>query len=395
MKFFDIFRLALSTFRNNKMRTFLTIFGVSIGIGTVVFLFSVGYGIQKITIGEITSIKALTTYNVSADESAIIKLDNDTIKKISLLDHVKSVTKNYTLSGQVAYNQTKTDLIISAVESQYVDLESPSLAAGQLFSKTAKDSIVLTTAITEAFGASADSLVDKKITLSAYIPNPADNQNPTLFEHEYQVSGIIKDNSTSYAYVPLSSIKIPAGSVFSLIKVQVDDTQNMTNVKEKLTNMGLQSTSVGEKVDQMNKIFRIAEIILIIIGAIALFVASIGMFNTLTISLLERTKDIGIMKSLGATDREIYFIFLTESSLISFAGGIFGIILSSIIGSLINLIIAIMANQAGGEPAKIVQLPSEFALIILLFSLIIGILTGIYPSRRAARLNPLDALRYE
>lgn len=396
MKLIDIFRIALSTFRNNKMRTFLTIFGISIGIGAIVFLFSLGYGVQKITIGEITAIKALTTYNVSANQSSILQLNEEAVKKIGEVKGVQSVTKNLSLSGQVAFNDTKTDLLINAANFEFADLESPRIEAGKLFSSNDSGEIVITSSIAKAFNTSSDKILGQTLKLTAYLPDPEKNSKESmLIEKQYEVVGIIKDTSASYAFIPISSIKIPPGTSYSVLKAKVVDSKDMASVKEKLTEMGYQSTSVGEKVSQMNKIFNVAQIVLIILGAIALIVASIGMFNTLTISLLERTKDIGIMKALGATDKEIYLVFLTESSLISLAGGIFGIIQAFVIGTGINLLVATLAQRAGGEPAKIVQMPLFFTLIVLAFSFVVGIATGLYPSKRAAKLNPLDALRYE
>lgn len=395
MRSIDVFRIAFSTFRNNKMRTFLTIFGVSVGIGAIVFLFSFGYGIQRITIGDISSIKALSTFNITSGNSSIINLNNETVGKIKKIENVTGVYPNLSISGQISFADTKTDLIISAVPPEYVDLESPRMEAGGIYQENNGNEIVLSSAIVKAFNTKNEDIISKSVLVTMYLPDQTVGAEPRLVQKKFVVTGIIKDTATAYSYVPSGSIELPSSVTYTVVKAKMDDTKNMVKVKEDLAKMGLQSSSVGEKVEQMNRIFNIAKIILLIFGAIALFVASIGMFNTLTISLLERTKDIGIMKALGATDREVYFIFLSESTLISLAGGALGIIIAFILGTALNVVVAVLATNAGGEAVKIIQIPILFSLFILFFSFLIGLVTGLYPSKRAAKLNPLDALRYE
>lgn len=395
MKIRDIFGTAFSTFANNKMRTLLTIFGVSIGIGAIVFLVSIGYGLQEITVGEIKSIKALSTFNVTSGNSALLSLNDEALSKFKALPNVASVNENLAMSGQIGYQNTKTDILVNAVSAEYAELDDPKMQVGQIFKPDSRSDIVITALVANAFNQKPEDMVGKKVKLNYYMPNPENEKNMTMKEGEFNVVGVIKDNVTSYVYVPIKSIEIPAGSKYSTIKVKINDVNNMSEVKDKLVDMGFRASSIGERITQMNRVFDITKIVLLVLGAIAMIVASIGMFNTLTISLLERTRDIGIMKALGATDREIYFIFLTEATIISLAGGIFGITLAFILGEAVNITVSTLAIRAGGDKVDIFQAPMMFIAIILGFSLIVGFLTGLYPSKRAAKLNPLDALRYE
>lgn len=395
MRTIDIFRIAMSTFIHNKMRTFLTVFGVAIGIGAIVFLLSIGYGLQTITIDEISTIKALSTLNVTSGNSSILPLDEASLKPFKEISGVTSVNQNYTISGQAMLDKSKTDILINAVSAEYVDLESPKLEFGSLYTDDKSSNIVLTSLVASAFNVKSDELINKKIKASLYVPSTADSKLMTLVEQEYTVVGVIKDSTMAYGYIPINSFVIPAGSKYSTIKLKIDSTDNIASVKKVIVDRGYKATSLGEKISDMNKIFNIAKIVLLVLGAIALMVASIGMFNTLTISLLERTRDIGIMKSLGATDKEVYSIFLTESTLIGLLGGALGLGIAIILGNALNLVIMILANRAGGDPVKIFQAPVFLIYIILLFSVLVGFLTGVYPARRAAKLNPLDALRYE
>jgi len=395
MRPIDVIRIALSTFAHNKMRTILTILGVSVGIGAVTFLLSIGYGLQKITVDQITSSKALKTINVISGNSSILNLDQAAIDKIKIIKGVSSVDPNLIVSGQINYGKSITDIVANIVSARYVDLESLEIEAGDIYKNNTDNKIVVSSAVTNAFATKPVDFIGKKITVFAYIPNPDKENEPTLIKKGYTVSGVVKDTTASYAYLPNSTVIIPKNVNYSAVKVDTGNTTMMPSVRDKINSIGFKATSLGDKVDQVNQFFQIVNIVLLSIGAVALFVASIGMFNTLTISLLERTRDIGIMKSLGATDREVYLIFLTESTIIASLGGLFGIIGALILGSIVNILIGILASRAGGEAVAIFQTPVLFVTVIFVTSVVIGFLTGIYPARRAAKLNPLDALRYE
>jgi putative ABC transport system permease protein len=153
--------------------------------------------------------------------------------------------------------------------------------------------------------------------------------------------------------------------------------------------------ALSDTVDQANKIFSVIQIVLALFGIVALTVSAIGMFNTMTISLLERTNEIGIMKSIGASNRDIRFLFLTESILIGSFGGIGGVIIGFMGTTTINLGFNFLANRLGGQSVNVFYTPIWFILFVLLFSTLIGLFTGIYPAERASKLNPLVALRYK
>jgi ABC-type antimicrobial peptide transport system permease subunit len=395
MKPIDVLRIAMSTFTNNRMRTFLTIFGVSIGVATIVFLVSLGYGLQQITIGDIQSIKALTTYSVTTGNSGILALNQDTLKHLKTIEHVASVNGLLSMSGQITIDGHKTDVLLNDASAEYVDLESPKLSSGSAYQNDTDKKIIVTEVVATAFGVKPESLVGKTASLLFYVPNPNDSKNPIEQSGDYQIAGVIKDTTASYLYLPNGTLKLPDNTNFNDVKVRVDNADNMSGVNDTLIKMGYKTSSIGDKVSQMNKIFRIAQIVLLVFGAIALLVASIGMFNTLTISLLERTKDIGIMKALGAKDKTIYSIFLAESTIISFAGGLLGIIIALILGVAVNVLISTLALRAGGDPLNIFQPPYPFIAAVFAFSVLVGVITGVYPARRAAKLDPLVALRYE
>lgn len=130
-------------------------------------------------------------------------------------------------------------------------------------------------------------------------------------------------------------------------------------------------------------------------GGIALVVSAIGMFNTMTVTLLERTGEIGIMRTLGASSNDIKILFVSESVIVGFLGGIVGILIGVSIGFTLNTMVNVAASNFGGKSVALFAYPLGFIMFIAAFSAIVGFLTGVFPARRAAGLNPLDAIRYK
>ncbi len=132
---------------------------------------------------------------------------------------------------------------------------------------------------------------------------------------------------------------------------------------------------------------------LALFGGIALVVSAIGMFNTMTVTLLERTKEIGIMRTIGGSPLKIKVMFLMESVLMGSLGGLVGIAIGVGGGLTINFLLSALATRMGGVAMALFRFPLGFLLFIAIFSMIMGYVTGLFPSKRAGSLNPLDAIR--
>lgn len=150
-----------------------------------------------------------------------------------------------------------------------------------------------------------------------------------------------------------------------------------------------------DTVDQINQIFIVIQWVLGGFGMIALMVAAIGIFNTLTIALLERTHEIGIMKAIGGRNTDVALVFTAEASMIGFFGGIIGLTGGWVMGVLINLLVNFVATSVGGTANYLFFTPVWFASFVVLFAFTISTIAGIMPAVRAAKLDPLEALRYE
>jgi putative ABC transport system permease protein len=196
-------------------------------------------------------------------------------------------------------------------------------------------------------------------------------------------------------YIPIGWADNSVVPYFDRVKLKVDKQSNLEQARSAVIDKGLSVSALSDTVDQANKIFNVVQIVLSLFGIIALIVSAIGMFNTMTIALLERTSEIGIMKSLGASNGEIKFLFLTESVLIGVLGGIGGIMLGKMGTWSFNYGFYLLAKSFGGQPINIFYTPGWFIAFVIAFSAIVGFITGIYPAQRAARLNALTALRYK
>ncbi|MCK5080824.1 MAG: ABC transporter permease [Candidatus Moranbacteria bacterium] len=152
---------------------------------------------------------------------------------------------------------------------------------------------------------------------------------------------------------------------------------------------------VSELVDQAKQVFKVVNVILVLFEAVVLIVSAIGMFNTMTIALLERTQEIGTMKALGASKFDIWKMFLTESMIIGFMGVVVGLIIGFLMSKILNFAINVLAKNFGGLTVELFYFPTWFAIFIVIFSTLVGLVTGFYPARRAAKLNALEALRYK
>ncbi len=220
-------------------------------------------------------------------------------------------------------------------------------------------------------------------------------ETKTSANQEFKLVGIINDESAPFAYIPLQSAKNAGAVNFSMIKVKAKDQTEVATIRKTIENMGYKTDNVSDTLAQINQIFSILKVALGILGFIAMIVALLGMFNTLTISLMERTREVGYLKVIGARNRDIFLLFTTESVLIAFVGGVSGVVIGLVFEWLVNIGISTMAVRSGAFPITVFYTPFLFALIMGGFSLLVGVITGIYPARRAVRVKPLDVLRYE
>jgi putative ABC transport system permease protein len=239
--------------------------------------------------------------------------------------------------------------------------------------------------------------VNQEATFDIIVPKGLVNKGNSFVvpDQKYRVIGVVNEDSTPKVYTNLSNLRELGIQNYSQFKVEVDSKDYVSAVRKQIENMGLKTQYVGDTVAQINQVFDVFRGILSAFGLVVLFVAMLGMFNTLTISLLERIKEIALMKMLGMRRKDINRIFLTESIMLGLFGGILGLLLGIISGKAANSILNHYAINKGAEASMIFYSPVKFIIVVVILSLAVGFLTGLYPAHKAMKVKPLDVLRYE
>lgn len=183
---------------------------------------------------------------------------------------------------------------------------------------------------------------------------------------------------------------------YSSIIIRVDDQANITSVSDAVAKLGYGANTAQSMLDQINRILTMIGVVLALIGGISLFVASIGIINTMIMATFERTREIGVMRACGATRGTIRKLFTFEAGLLGFWGGVFGIVISLALGQAAHVIVTKMNLSLGNIPIeRIGNFPWWLIVGVIVFTSLLGMVAGLYPAVRASRMDPVDALRYE
>ncbi len=402
MRWTDLLQLSTRMFKARTARTLLTILGMSIGIGAVLFLFSLGYGLQLALLKRITTPEALLTLDVKS-ENPQEKINKEIIEFIKKIDNVTKVVPVFELQATGYYKNMTTDFDVISSDPSYFQLSGMRITKGRSFEE--KNEAVVSITGAQVLSDEADKIIGKKIKVKLISKKKKDiannNQENTLDKkvsisetHEYKIVGIVKGDA-NYLYININSLnKIPIYS-YNQVKVKCKNNHTMDLARKLIVQKGLSVSAISDLVDQAKKVFGILQIILILFGITSLIISAVGMFNTMSVTFLERTGEIGIMKSIGATNKNLYLIFIIESTIMGFLGGLGGLIIGISGGKLVNSVINLIATKMGGEEINIFYSPWWFILLIIIFATLIGFLTGIMPAKWASQADPLKALRYK
>jgi len=405
---FDYFLLALGNLRHRGLRSWLTIIGVFIGIAAVVSLISMGQGLQAAVIGQFgtLSVDKLTIQNKGTGfgppgSTVIEKLNEKDIKIIESVRGVEIVIPRFIRVGSLEYNEILGFGYGSDIpeEQESIDIvyESFDFEAeeGRLLKAGDKGKVLLGNNFLETDDFGREFKVGKKIKLGGEI------------EKEFEIIGILKKSSSFQMNVVVFMMSNDIKELYNiedeydLIVAQVQDKDEIEDVaeeiKRKLRNdrnekLGEESFTVEtplQALESVNTILNIINLIVIGIAAISLFIGGVGIANTMYTSVVERTKEVGIMKAIGAQNKEILSIFLIEAGLLGLGGGIVG----AIVGLGGAMLISQIAGQYLGEGLFTITISYPLLLGAVAFSFFVGILSGIFPALQASKLNVVDALR--
>lgn len=243
---------------------------------------------------------------------------------------------------------------------------------------------------------SKKDIIGKLITINVILPSQENNATAKESKLEnFKVVSVISGIENPQVYIPFINLRALNINEFSQLKIEVDNKENLSKIRKQIETMGFQTASVADTVDRVSQVFKWINIGLFVIGSIALIIATIGMFNTLTVSLLERTREIGIMKAIGMKRKEVMFLFFFEAGLMGFWGGIIGFAAGFMVSEIFNLLINLLFIPPAKRFIFLISIPWYLPFFVIFFTILISLLTAIMPAQRASRISPLNAIRYE
>ncbi len=447
MKFLDLLRLILGNLGRRKARVALTAIGVVIGTAAVVILVSLAIGLQKSAteqlygIGDLTLIDVMPAYGGDFSGGGgggpmIVQssggtgnnlqlptlLTNSALDQIRAIPGVKSVIpRDYLNAGNIVHFQ-KMEGGMNIIGIATNNLSDLGLEASQGTTELTKGSIVIGVMTPNNFydphqrpgqePPPPPDLFNQQIQL--IVSKWDQNGNETRKTLSLRVVGVLNETggeSDYSVYLPLDQVKSLNEwangtrinynkSGYNQVIVKVEDPNQALDIADQITALGFQAITPQSYLEGINGTFLVLQIVFGGVGAIALLVAAIGIANTMAMSILERTREIGLMKAVGATNRDVLSLFLGEAAGIGFIGGLGGVVIGWLAGQAINVLAIIylagQASQQGGAPPSVaVYTPVWLPIFALVFSTFIGMLSGLYPALRAATMIPVQALKYE
>lgn len=388
MKLSNIIKDALKNIKSNKLRSSLTMLGLIVGISSVILLVGIGSGASNNVNNQISNLGTnIVTIRINNNDTGF---KYNELSEFTMLDNISNITPLKNISTTVSRNtSSSSNTSVIATDQNYIDIMNLKLNSGRnisIIDIENKNKVCIIGYDTASTYFGLTSPVGEEIKING------DN---------YTVIGVLKENGESNGVSVDESVIIPFSTLTYLnqdskinnlyVKVDNEDKIDITiiNIENKIRNMlDISSdyftvTSSSTMLEAMNNISNTMSLLLGGIASISLIVGGIGVMNVMLVSVSERTKEIGIRKSLGATKRDILILFLIESLTLCIIGGILGIVFGILLGELSTLF----------DYNFIV---SKFIVLLSLgVSILIGLVFGIFPAYKASLLNPIDALRTE
>ncbi len=386
-----IVKMAVLNLRFKRFRSIVTILGVVIGIGSIFLLISLGLGLQQLVQNEIIGNQSINTVDITSSNSTIITLSPENLKQIKSIEHVTDVSGIYVLASHVTLDGSSVDLVAYGVDSLYLSLSNLNVQTGRPIDPNKTDELVISSSLLEAVGIKdAKTAINKEININ-FAP-----EGEGSVDKKMRIVGVINSTTGSEIFVSQKVFQQANVANFTQAKAIVDNRSSIADARRSIESLGYETTSPVDTLDQINEVFRFFNIFLVGLGSIGMVVAVLGMINTLTVSLLERTREIALMIAIGARPKDVQRLFTAEAIILSLTGGVLGMVLASGLGYTINLVLNQFAKDRGVvDGFSIFSSPPLLVIGTLVFMVLIGITVSFVPARRAARINPIEALRQE
>jgi len=269
--------------------------------------------------------------------------------------------------------------------------------AGDISEKGIVKLVVVNEAVVNAMGLeSAKEVIGQLINVNiAFAGKDMESSIEETRMEKLEIIGIISGADSPQVFMPIVNLKTLGIDDFSQVKIEAEKQADLPKIREEIEGMGFQTASVADTVDRVLQVFRWINIGLLVLGSVALIIATLGMFNTLTVSLLERTREIGIMKAIGMKKAEVMLLFFFEAGLMGFWGGTIGFLSGFLFAKMLNLFLNLFLISPAKGFVSVVSVPWYLPFLVVAFTIFISLLTALLPAKRAAKISPLDAIRYE
>ncbi|NCU41609.1 MAG: FtsX-like permease family protein [Candidatus Moranbacteria bacterium] len=412
-RFLLTWKLALANMLATKGRTFLTILGIVIGIASVMIVMSIGSSAQSLILDQVRNVGSnlIIILPGESDEdgppaiafgiavTSLVNEDVEAMNKKENIPHAVAVSGYANGNALVQYGNKSSNVNFNGTSSEYVTVENAQIALGRYFTNAENDALSRVVVLgsqqaTDLFG--QENPIGKRISLGKY---------------SFRVIGVLKkrgsvafSNPDSEIFIPLkTSQKSMLGiSYLTYARMKVDEEKNIEKTKQDIERLLRERHDIelgeandfsirgaGATLDILRGVTDALRIFLVGVASIALVVGGVGIMNILLISLKQRVRDIGLRKALGALNGDIFAQFLTESICLSLVGTGIGIV----VGVVVTYVVAIIIQSLGYNWPFLLTL--ESVGIAFVVSLGIGIIFGWYPAKKAVKISPTEALRYE
>lgn len=436
----DLLGLGLRNLLRRKTRTILAVTGVVVGTCAILVMLSIGFGMSQGFEEQISSYGDLHVVNVyssygggmyydmgGSGNQTQTKLDDKAVTSMETIKGVEAVSPKIEEYMTIVIDKFIAQASVIGMRPEVMQKFGYELEEGRLLEAGDKLNLVFGNQIPTWFynpkktmwssygGDAKVDVVGSNIMLTGdYEYGQKKRYSEKLDYKEYKAKGVgllaNPNNETAYyVYTDLESMKkiqedlrktrketVQGQQAYNQVIVYVKNINDVQAVSDTIREMGFQTSSLNDWLDAMNDQARMVQAVFGGIGAISLFVAALGITNTMIMSIYERTKEIGIMKVIGANLPDIRRMFLLEAGLIGFFGGLVGVIISYLLSILMNTVLTgVFQGLFGGDISKISIIPAWLALAGLAFATLIGLISGYSPARRAMRLSALESLRNE
>lgn len=398
----EIIKSAFEQLKSNKLRTFLTMLGMFIGIGAVIIILSVGEGVKSYfnsTFSELGKGTITITVKQYSAENMVTLEDLEMLKEIPEVKDAMNYHDGYYAAIQDFKKNTR-DAVVAGIPYNYNEISQVKITAGRMISQSdegLKNKVLL---VDENFAKIVFNRTDPKYALGKTV-----QLNIVGEPEDFEIIGIMKSQippGIPEEYIPIivyapfmtldDLVGYGDGRSYTgcvVIKDEYDPNEYVYGIKKLLEKRHGKTDifdvkTVTAQVDEFNNVINILNLFVSLVASISLLVGGIGIMNIMLVTVRERTREIGIRKALGATDKQILMQFLIEALVLTVIGGIIGMFIGYFGGVMIGSIMTIPAKLTAGMVIFSVGISS-----------IIGLIFGVYPAYKAAKLDPVEALRYE